>query len=155
MISYRLRKTELVFLLDFFGDIKTLPQSFGNIYIDRQRYSEIADNLHTKGIIKLIDSTASVDLAVEAIFDGIYSAAVVFTDENLDIWCYCSDKIIIIIRSDHIRKNEYIITPVSKSDMLEEILEEEYHDSDFIVLRPISKRICSDKIHLLLSGEKI
>ncbi len=155
MISYRLKKTELIFLLDFFGDINTLPQSFGNIYIDCQRYSEIADDLHSKGIINLIDSTASADLAVETVFRGIYAAKVVFTDENLDIWCYCSHNIKIMIRSDHIRKSEYVITPFQTSDMLEEILEDEYGNSDFVVLRPFNKRICYEKIHSLLRGETV
>lgn len=155
MISYRLRKKEMVFLLDFFGDINTLPQSFGNIYIDRQRYSEIAEDLNMKGIINLIDQTASADTAVEVIFRSIYESSVVFTDESLNIWCYCNQDIIILIRYDHIRKNEYIITPLRTTDMLAEIIANEFGSSDFIMLRPSYRNIEYEKIYELLCGEDL
>ncbi len=155
MISYRLKKNELIFLLDFFGDVNTLPQSFGNIYMDQCRCSRIAANLHCKGIINLIDGTASVDTALEIILRRIYTAGVIFTDEILDIWCYCNEDMIVVIKNDQIRKNEYVVTPMQSTEIMKKILENDNNSSEFLILHPFYEKVSKKKILDLISGEII
>ena len=58
-VSYRLKKKELVLLLDLFGDAGSLEQNFGDIFISREEYDETAEALRKKGFVNVRSETIS------------------------------------------------------------------------------------------------
>lgn len=153
MISYRLKNKELVFLLDLFGDVNSLPQSFGNIFIDRDEYRLTADGLHEKGFVTVCGDTVSADLATEMLFCRIFDADVVFTDKTTDIWCYCCEDMIVLIRDDTVRHGEYLVTPFEDTDELAEFLcDEGFSDNYFMLIRPYRRKIDYDGVLSILRG---
>ncbi len=124
VVSYKLKKKELVFLLDLFGSINTLPQKFGEIYIDSNEHMAIAGKLHHKGMITLFEKDFSVDRGMEYIFKKIYDSDVVFSDNDYQQWFYCGGTFVVIISMSVLNSEEYIVTPLSDISQLTESLKE-------------------------------
>lgn len=153
MISYRMKNKELVFLLDLFGDTGNLPQNFGNIYIDKDEYRKIAEEMHEKGFVSLFGDTVCADIATEFMFRRIYDSDVVFTDKTTDIWCYCCDDVIILICDDSVRQGEYLVVPFEDTDELDEFLcEEGYSESYFMLVKPYRRKMNYDGVLSILRG---
>ncbi len=154
MLSYRLKTKELIFMLDCFGQVNSLPQGFGNIYIDVRQHGEIAWRLHRNGMITYINGTAVTDRILSDIFKNIYSSEFIAADSNLDIWIYCSDFIIVTIERDRLCSEDYIMTPLQNAEELKEKLTENgYSEASFDLYRGGSERYNLDEFTKLLKGD--
>lgn len=124
VLSYRLKKKELIFLLDLFGDVNTLYQKFGVVYIDDAEHTELAKGLHKKGMVTVSKNTVTVDHGIEFIMKKMYSSDIVFSDDRLDMWCYCCDDFIVVITVSKRDTGVYLVTPIKDIGELFEKLEE-------------------------------
>ena len=97
-ISYRLKKRELVLLLDLFGDAGSLEQNFGDIFISREEYDETAESLHNKGFVNAGDKTISPESGIALMMKHIYSAPLALADTGAGVWIYCSADLAVMLK---------------------------------------------------------
>ncbi|MBQ5990200.1 MAG: hypothetical protein IJL67_11975 [Oscillospiraceae bacterium] len=97
-ISYRLKKKELVLLLDLFGDAGSLEQNFGDIFISREEYDENAEALHKKGFVNTGDKTISPESGIALMMKHIYSAPLALADTGAGVWIYCSADLAVMLK---------------------------------------------------------
>lgn len=133
-ISYRLKKKELILLLDLFGDACTLEQKFGDVYISRADYESIAASLHEKGYVTVNSGRITADSAAELIIKKMYSSEYVLEDTEVSGWLYCSEDITLFIDFSTVFRDEFRIrTVLSEEDRKE--LSEELTGRTFSILR--------------------
>ncbi|MBE6853027.1 MAG: hypothetical protein E7505_06075 [Ruminococcus sp.] len=115
--SYRLKKKELIFLLDLFGDVNKLEQKFADVYIDREEHRKIAQALHEKGFATIINEEIIPDSHIAFLIKKFYSSELMLSDESVSVWLYCSEELVLRVASGDISPSEYIITPFIKEDL--------------------------------------
>lgn len=111
-LSYRIKKKELVLLLDLAGDVNSLEQRFGDIYIDHDEYIKTAEVLHKKGMITLSGSSVIPECHVHFIAEKFFTSPLVLSDDKPDMWIYCSEDLIISVELSNLFVSEYILTPL-------------------------------------------
>lgn len=124
VVSYRLKKKELIFLLDFFGDVNTLGQSFGAVYIDENEHRKIAKDLHRKGLVTFMKNEVTVERGIECIIKKMYDAQIIFADSGYSLWVYCCKEFIVILRLSERISDEFLVTPLRNKDELYECFDE-------------------------------
>ena len=97
-ICYRMKKKELVLLIDLLGDINALEQKFGDVYISREEYESIAESLHKKGFAMICGEKIIPDRCISYIIKKMFDSELVLVCEDSGEWIYCSDEIIISVR---------------------------------------------------------
>lgn len=152
-ISYRLKKKELILLLDLFGNPESLEQKFGDVYISRDEYEKTALSLHDKGYITVTDGRIKADNAAAFIIKNIYDSGVVLADENADGWLYCSDDIIIFADLSPLFSDEFRIRTAVTYEERHELCEE-LGERNFIFLRGGKGRISGEEINTF-TGERL
>lgn len=133
-ISYRLKKKELILLLDLFGDAEKLEQNFGNVYIDRDEYTVLSEALHRKGFVTLSGNSISAEGVISFMMETVYSAPLVFADEKSECWIYCTPEIMIYIRVNTAGGLEYLLSAVSDAED-RDMLTENISDRQFRIIR--------------------
>jgi len=141
-------------MLDCFGQVNSLPQGFGNVYIDVRQHREIALKLHQSGMITYINGTAVTDKILSDIFKNIYSSEFIASDSQLDIWMYCSHDIIVTIERDRLCSEDYIITPLRNAEELKQKLTENwYSEASFDLYKGSYEKYNLNDFIKLLKGE--
>lgn len=144
--SYRLRKKELVFLLDLAGDINKLEQGFGNIYINFEEHNKISAQLQDKGfVIKGRNEMIYTDSSISYIMNTIYNAKFAATDSKLNTWIYCSENLAVVISAGGLCADEYIITPYPLTEFLSKDFEIDSKEI-FNIFRGENSEVTGDKI---------
>ncbi|MDO5559062.1 MAG: hypothetical protein Q4F95_05630 [Oscillospiraceae bacterium] len=144
-VSYRLKKRELIFLLDRLGDINSLYQGFGFMYLDSEDCMNAAKGLADKGVLTIAGENIYLDRGFRYIIQLVFCASCVACDEEISLWIYWNDGVSLLIEPDSLSEGDYIITPLSCADDLELKLSDDYPDSRFIIF-------ASEKIRTDLPG---
>ncbi len=124
-ISYRLKTKELIFLFDIFGDPCSFSQGFGHIYIDKNEYLKIAEELNRKGMVTLSGKNVFVERGIAMLLKNTYAADTVFADSELERWIYCTGEMITVIRTSRNCPGEYLLEPYFDPDELFDDMTEE------------------------------
>lgn len=132
--SYRLKKKELVLLLDLAGDVNSLEQKFGDIYISRDEHEKTVLELQKKGMLTVSGDCVIPESRVGFVTDRFYDSELVIADEKLETWLYCSEDIITAVSTGGIFVSEYIITPLVSDEDKKEYFSD-LCDRKFSVLR--------------------
>ena len=133
-ISYRLKKRELVLLLDLFGDAGSLEQKFGDIFISREEYDETAKSLHEKGFVNANDKTISPESGIALMMKHIYSAPLALADTGAGVWIYCSADLAVMLKINTAFGMEYrLYAAVSEKERTE--LAAEFESDDLKIIR--------------------
>lgn len=115
-ICYRMKKRELVLLIDLLGDINSLEQKFGDLYINCREYENTAEILHKKGFAMVCGERIIPDRCISYIIKKMFDSELVFVREDAGEWIYCSEEILISVRFE----TEYRIgTAVSEEERKE------------------------------------
>lgn len=122
-ISYRLKKKELILLLDLFGDAGSLEQKFGDVFISRAEYRSTAESLHKKGYVTVSEGRITADNGTAFIMKRIFDSPLVFSDGNADGWLYCSEKMMIFIDLSPVFTDEFRITTAVSDEEKTELSE--------------------------------
>ncbi len=140
-ICYRMKKKELVLLIDLLGDINALEQKFGDVYISREEYESIAESLHKKGFAMICGEKIIPDRCISYIIKKMFDSELVLVCEDSGEWIYCSDEIIISVRFE----TEYRIrTAVSGEERRE--LSEDISDRGYVSVRGPECKIYGEKL---------
>ena len=132
-ISYRLKKRELVLLLDLFGDAGSLEQNFGDIFISREEYDETAEGLHKKGFVNASDKTISPESGIALMMKHIYTAPLALADTAAGVWIYCSADLAVMLKINTAFGMEYrLYAAASEKEKLELVTEFESDDLKII-----------------------
>jgi len=120
-ISYRLKKKELVLLLDLFGDAGSLEQKFGDIFISREEYDETAETLHKKGFVNAGNDTVSPENGMALMMKHIYSAPLALADTGSGVWVYCSADLIVMLKLNTAFGMEYSLCAAASDEERSEL----------------------------------
>lgn len=123
-ISYRLTKKELILLLDLYGDINSLEQRFGDVYITSDEHRRISDELEAKGFVTVSGESIIPDTQIGFITEKMYSAGSVLADADADMWLYCSDDIIVTLNAGRFGNFGFTVGTVMYGDELSEFADE-------------------------------
>jgi hypothetical protein len=152
-IFYRLKKKELVLLLDLFGDAGSLEQKFGDIYIDRDEYDRTAASLERKGFVSLNGKNISAESGMEIMLKSIFSAPAAFADEQAENWLYFSDGLIVTVRADSAFGPEfYLGAAADEEDM--KLLSERITGRRFKAIRGKGE-FCGEKLSEYAGGQNL
>ena len=133
-ISYRLKKRELILLLDLFGDAGSLEQNFGDIFISREEYDETAEALHKKGFVNAGEKTISPESGIALMMKHIYSAPLAIADTGAGVWIYCSADLAVVLQINTAFGMEYKLYAAA-SDYERTELNEELKSYDLKIIR--------------------
>ncbi|MDO5148451.1 MAG: hypothetical protein ACI4KB_11965 [Oscillospiraceae bacterium] len=140
-ICYRMKKRELVLLIDLLGDINALEQKFGDVYISREEYESIAESIHKKGFAMVCGEKIIPDRCISYIIKKMFDSELVLVCEDAGEWIYCSDEIIISVRFE----TEYRIrTAVSDEERRE--LSEDISGRKYVSVRGPECKIYGEKL---------
>ena len=120
-VSYRLKKKELVLLLDLFGDAGSLEQNFGDIFISREEYDETAEALRKKGFVNVRSETISPENGIALMIKHIYSAPLALADTGSGVWIYCSADLTVMLKVNTAFGMEYRLYAAASDEEREEI----------------------------------
>lgn len=149
-ISYRMKKKELIFLLDLCGDVNSLEQRFGNVYISSDEHKNTARRLDEKGLLIVSGNKAVTDNAAAGVIERFYLSPLVLASEKLDIWLYCSADMVLAVRMSSLFAYEFVLTPLFDDDISEFITENE--TSFFTVFRGGDGKVLNNEAAAFIRG---